>query len=334
MHYDGNPDKQYQPIHTPVDDLNFIDELDFKKILKNPIMDIAARFWENERYDVFKIGYRSMRIIDDLVDNTKSKYSTLSETEKKYLTSRINDWIQTFEDVQHNDANQTRLLEVLKKFHIPLMPWRKLADSMIYDVHHNGFSTFQDFLTYSEGAAVAPGSLFTFMCGVKKINGKYYPPPFDAHEVSRSTARYCYLIHIIRDFRKDQNENLNYFSDDLMAEYGLNTSKLRDIAVGGKISTDFRRLMERYVQLARGYGCESRDTLAKISTFLEPRYLLSLTVLHSLYDQILERVDVLNGRYTVAELNPSPKEIDKRIKNITSSFKNGTLESEIYEKYN
>jgi phytoene/squalene synthetase len=194
---------------------------------------------------------------------------------------------------------------------------------MIYDIYHNGFSTFQDFLTYSEGAAVAPGSVFTFLCGVRKVEGEYHPPPFDAREASRSTALYCYLIHIIRDFQKDQNENLNYFSDDLMAEYGLNTSKLREIASGGDVSAGLRSLMGRYIKLAEGYGRKSRDALEKITPHLEPRYLLSFKLLHSLYDQILERVDVLHGGFTAAELNPSPEEIDERIKDTISSSKSG-----------
>ena len=81
--------------------------------------------------------------------------------------------------------------------------------------------------------------------------------------------------------------------------------------------------MGRYVKLAKGYGRESRDALEKITPHLEPRYLLSFKVLHSLYDQILERVDVPNGSYTTAELNPSPEEIDERITATLSSFKSG-----------
>lgn len=303
------------------DDFNFTDDLDFRKVLKNPIMDIAARFWEDERYDVFKIIYRSMRVIDDLVDGVKSKGGTLSEGEKGHLVSKVNEWIQAIEDGKHNDVYQRRLAEALDRFHIPLRPWRKLAESMIYDIHHNGFSTFQDFLTYSEGAAVAPGSLFTFLCGVRKVDQEYHPPPFDAEKVSRSTALYCYLIHIIRDFQKDQNENLNYFSDDLLAECGLTTSKLRALAAKGEVNAGLRSLMRRYVKLAERYGRDSKNNLEKISPHLEPRYLLSLKVLHSLYDQILERVDVLNGSYTAAELNPFPEEIDARIKDTISSFK-------------
>ncbi len=161
------------------DDFNFTDELDFRQVLKNPILDIAARLWEDERYEAFKTCYRSMRAIDDLIDSVKSQGGTLSEAEKGHLASRINEWVRAIEDCQHEDY-QRRLAETLERFRIPLWPWRKLAESMIYDIYHNGFSSFQDFLAYSEGAAVAPGSVFTFLCGVSKVDGKYHPPPFDA----------------------------------------------------------------------------------------------------------------------------------------------------------
>ena len=302
-------------------DLTFTDEIDFRKVLKNPILDIAARLWEDDRYDAFKTCYVSMRAIDDLVDDVKSQGGTLSEAERGHLASKVNGWVQAIEDGQHDDVYQRRLAETLERFRIPLWPWRRLAESMIYDIYHDGFSTFQDFLTYSEGAAVAPGSVFTFLCGIRKVDGEYHPPPFEAQEASRPTALYCYLVHIIRDFQKDQNENLNYFSDDLMAEYGLDTSSLREVAAGGEVSAGLRSLMGRYVRLAEGYGRESRDALGKISSHLEPRYTLSLRVLHSLYDQILERVDVRHGSFTAAELNPSPEEIDERIRDTISSFK-------------
>ena len=305
------------------DYFDFTDEIDFSEVLKNPILDIAARLWEDERYEAFKTCYRSMRAIDDMIDGAKSQGGTSSEAETEHLASRVNEWIQTIEDGPHNDAYQRRLAETLKRFRIPLWPWRKLAESMTYDIHHNGFATFQTFLTYSEGAAVAPGSVFTHLCGIRKRDGEYHPPPFDVQEASRPTALYCYLTHILRDFQKDQNQYLNYFSDDLMAEYGLNTTKLREIAAGGEVSAGLRGLMGRYVELAEGYGRESRKALEKIAPHLEPRYLLSFKVLHSLYDQILERVDVPHGSYTATELNPSPAEIDERIWDTISSFKSG-----------
>ena len=54
---------------------------DFQDILTNPILDIAARFWDDERYDAFKICYRSMRVVDNLVDDRKSSGDGISRVE-------------------------------------------------------------------------------------------------------------------------------------------------------------------------------------------------------------------------------------------------------------
>ena len=89
-----------------VDYFNFADELDFRQVLKNPILDIAARLWDGERYEAFKTCYRSMRAIDDLVDGVKSQGGTLSEAEKGHLASKINGWLHAIEDDQHNDVPQ------------------------------------------------------------------------------------------------------------------------------------------------------------------------------------------------------------------------------------
>ena len=59
---------------------NVINNVDFQQILKNPILDIAAHFWEDERYDAFKICYKSMRVVDillNLIVSSEQKLHTL-----------------------------------------------------------------------------------------------------------------------------------------------------------------------------------------------------------------------------------------------------------------
>ena len=184
---------------------------------------------------------------------------------------------------------------------------------MIYDLHHDGFRTFQVFLRYSEGAAIAPASIFVHLCGITKENGCYRTPRFDIRKVARPLALFAYLVHIIRDFQKDQYNNLNYFDDILIAENGLNRQKLREIAEGEKITPGFRRLMEKYYNFAEYYRREARWTLDSAGVHFEQRYRLSLEVIYSLYLQIYERIDLQRGGYTTAELSPSPEEVRDRI---------------------
>ncbi len=301
--------------------------LDFKQILTNPILDIAAHFWEDGRYDAFKICYRSMRITDDLVDNRKATTRRISEVEKQQLTAIVKDWVEAVKTAMPYDSFQKQLAETRARFQIPLWPWQRLAKSMIYDLHNDGFRTFPTFIKYAEGAAVAPGSIFMHLCGVVKENGHYRSPHYDVRKAARPLALFCYLVHIIRDFQKDQNNNLNYFADSLIAENGLNRRMLKEIAAGGKINPGFRNLMEKYYTFAEHYRRGARRAIDKTSACLEPRYRLSLEIIYSLYLQIFERIDILKGRFTTAELCPSPGEVQNRINLTISSFKS-SLEKE------
>jgi phytoene/squalene synthetase len=294
--------------------------LDFTQILTNPILDIAARFWEDERYDAFKICYRSMRVVDDLVDNRKSLSLKMSKGEKQQLTAIIRDWLEAINSAKPYDSFQEQLAETRERFQIPLWPWVKLSKSMIYDLHHEGFRDFPAFVRYSQGAAVAPGSIFMHLCSVVKEREHYRPPHFDIRTAARPLALFSYLVHIIRDFQKDQITNLNYFADNLVAENGLNQQLLKEIASGGKINPGFRNLMEKYYNYAEYYRRKARLTLDKISADLESRAQLSLEIIYSLYLQIFERIDVLNGTFSTAELCPLPEEVQNRIKLTVSSF--------------
>ena len=119
--------------------LNFLAKPDFDDILTNPILDIAARFWEDDRYDAFKVCYRSMRIIDDLVDDQKAGGYVLSQDEKKQFEEIINKWTDNFAQGNKTDDFQTALIDIKDKFQIPIWPWTRLSKAMIYDLYHDDF---------------------------------------------------------------------------------------------------------------------------------------------------------------------------------------------------
>jgi len=286
-------------------------QLSYNEIQSNPILDIGARLWEKDRYEAFKTCYKAMRFVDDLVDNRKSTGEKISEKEKAHYISLINNWESNTALTQ--GPFQKELMETVKKFDIPQWYWKKFANSMIYDLNHDGFDTFQDFLDYSEGAAVAPASIFIHMCSVKKENGKYIKPKYDIVKIAKPMAYFAYIVHIIRDFEKDVKSNLNYFANDLMKKNNLDFEKFRKIASGGKIPYGFRTLMEKYHSLAEKYQKEARKTFDNTLPLLDSQYRMSIEVIYSLYSQVFERIDVANGTFSATELNPAPEEIEERI---------------------
>ncbi|MFQ6007384.1 MAG: phytoene/squalene synthase family protein [Candidatus Zixiibacteriota bacterium] len=301
-------------------EIDFARELDFSEVLTNPILDIAARCWDRERYEAFKICYRSMRIIDDLVDSRKATGITVSARECKDYIKVLSDWLESLKRRLPSDTFQQELVATIEKFRIPLWPWEKLVSAMIYDLTHEGFPTFRDFLRYCEGAAVAPASVFMHLCGANKKNGVYFPPDFDSRNTARPLALFSYLVHILRDFQQDQKNHLNYFADDICKRHGLTAERLREIAEKGEISQPFRDMIARYLKFAESYRQKARRTISQAVVHLKSRYRLSLEIIYHLYHQIFERIDPQTGKFTARELTPTPEEIRERIDRTIASF--------------
>lgn len=301
-------------------ELGFALKLDFNQILANPILDIAARFWDDERYEAFRVCYRSMRIVDDLVDNRKATGLEISDGERKQYSRIISDWLESITHGTPDDAFQQELAATIERFQIPIWPWEKLASAMLYDLAHDGYPTFRAFLQYCEGAAVAPASVFMHLCGLVEKEGVYRKPDFDSRKAARPLAVFSYLVHIIRDFQKDQQNNLNYFAHNLVRQHGLSGPQLKEIAEMGEISRSFRNLMAQYLGFAESYRQKARKTIDQVLPYLKSRYRLSLEIIYSLYFQIFERIDPQNSKFTPSELNPGSGEIQDRIDRTIAAF--------------
>jgi phytoene/squalene synthetase len=301
-------------------EIDFAPELDFSQILTNPILDIAARFWDNERYAAFRICYRSMRLIDDLIDNRKAIGNGISERERKTYSQMITEWQHSIKMKSPRDYFQQELRNTIQMYKIPLWPWERLAAAMRYDLEHHGFSTFSTFLRYCEGAAVAPASVFMHLCGVAEHNGGYSPPAFDIRKAARPLALFSYLVHIIRDFQKDQSNHLNYFADDICAHHGLTCGQLGEITRGAGVPQSFRDMMAQYVGFAEYYRRKARSSIDLLAVHLRSRYHLSLEIVYQLYHQIFERIDPQGGGFTSQELNPTPEEVQQKIKQTIAAF--------------
>ncbi len=295
--------------------LEIFNSIDFHKIKDHPNILIAANFWEEERFYAAKICYKFMRTIDDLIDNHKTKNKLIKPEERKIFEANIDDWLKMIIASKEANPLQKELQETFDKFIIPLWPLEAFARSMIYDINNNGFKTLESFLEYSSGASVAPASIFVHLNGIQKENGIYRNPPFDVKWAATPCAIFSYIVHIIRDFQKDQINNLNYFADDLINKYGLSREILHEFAEGTPVNTEFRKLIRHYYNLADEYRIKTYDVLKTVKPLLEPRYRLSLEIIFSLYLMVFERIDVENGRFTTEELCPTADEIRERVHN-------------------
>lgn len=191
---------------------------------------------------------------------------------------------------------------------------------MIYDIHHDGFKDFSTFLEYAEGAAVAPATIFTHLCCVTKEKTHYHGLCFDGLQIARPTAIFCYLVHIIRDFEKDQRNNMNYFAESLVLENGLTPSTLKEIATEAQIDQRFRNLMKKYCRIAERYRLETQRELTKIGKYLEPQYYLSLKIVFDLYVLFFRNINLEKGRFTTRDRSLSHRELSNQIEETIKIF--------------
>jgi phytoene/squalene synthetase len=301
--------------------LEIFHSIDFQKIKDHPNILVAANFWEEDRFCAAKICYKFMRAIDDLIDDHKAKNRLIEPEERKEFVANVEDWLKMIIVSKECNALEEELRETVNKFRIPLWPMEAFAKSMIYDINNDGFPSLNTFLEYAGGASVAPASIFVHLNGLQKINGRYEPPQFDVKWAATPCAIFSYAVHIIRDFQKDQLNNLSYFADDLIIKYGLNRKELREFADGKPVNENFKNLIRHYYILADEYRLKTYNIIKKIEPLLEPRYQLSLGIIFDLYLMVFERIDFRNGQFTTEELNPTPEETRDRVLKTIMNFK-------------
>ncbi len=301
--------------------LEIFNTIDFQKIKDHPNILIAANFWEEDRFCAAKTCYKFMRAIDDLIDNFKTKNKLIEPSEREEFIADVEQWLRMI--IVSEDCNplQKELTETIEKFRIPHWPMEDFATAMLYDINNDGFPTLETFLKYAGGASVAPASIFVHLNGLQKNDNHFIPPAFNVKRVASPCAIFSYLVHIIRDFQKDQLNNLSYFADDLIAKHSLSRKDLREFAEGRQVNHNFRNLVSEYCRLADKYRVETYDIIKEIKPLMQTRYQLSLEIIFNLYLMVYERIDISNGSFTTEELNPSSEETRDRVLKTIMSFR-------------
>ncbi len=300
--------------------LTIFENLDFEKIIDHPNILIAANFWDEERFSAAKTCYRFMRAIDDLIDNYKSEHRVIAVSEREMFEKEVQQWIHSISDCDTTDPMKKSLNETMSRFKIPCWTMEAFARSMIFDIYHDGFDSMDTFLEYCKGASIAPAAVFVHLCGISFDSAEYKSPAFDVRAAATPCAIFSYIVHIIRDFQKDQHHNLTYFADDLIAQNGLDRAQLRSISYGTEITQGFREMIRIYYNLADEYRAKTLQMIKEIKPFVAPRYQFSLELIFDLYMMVFEKIDPEHGMFTAEELNPTPQEVRERVHKLIRGF--------------
>lgn len=284
--------------------------------LKNPILDIAASFWDDARYRAFRVCYRSMRIMDDLVDDAKSSGGIPGKLARVEISRRLKLALKSIkapgEAVKNLPPEMAELRETIERFKIPLWPWRRLAQSMAYDLTHSGFETFLSFARYAKGAAVSPASVFVHLIGLRLESDGYVSAPVDCYTSARPLAMFSYMTHIMRDFRNDFAQSLEYIPLSMRKQFDV-SQKQWESAGGGNQSDNFTSMIASYHKLAAGYREKSRPAGLPVYSHLDEEYRYSLEVIWELYAQIHDNIEKANFQLDPALIHPGAEDVFERL---------------------
>jgi phytoene synthase len=271
---------------------------------RGSVLTEAARSLSTERRRLFYATYASMRLIDDYIDN---EFLALAPVERAALRgtamARLECWQRcawaAAEDrleVAPGEADRdifVALTHVVGRSELGPGPWCKLATALARDIEEWPIHSWQDFLDYSEGAAVAPAEVFVYTlgCRFRPEGGSEIALPRAPADYARNLALFCYLVHILRDLALDLSRAPQLVSvpRELMAAQGLNLESLA-AAVGQGQGERVWPLVEAVADFAAPYRERAQADISAFETASEPAAAELLWQIHGIYSAVFDEL--------------------------------------------
>ena len=186
---------------------------------RSPLVLVAAAL-PNPRQNIFYPAYAAMRIIDDFVDDDfLARPKDHRSQHRSAANDRVAQWRQQTvaaslgqatalpSDEHHLVYAALRL--TLGEGTLGPAPWQALAGAMQIDLAERTLVTWSDFDEYAEGAAVAPAAIFIYIlaCKIGPGYASSMPERLSPQDHARDLAKYCYLVHILRDLNEDAHRD-------------------------------------------------------------------------------------------------------------------------------
>lgn len=206
---------------------------------RSPLFQVS-RMFPSGKGRLFLAAYATMRLVDDVVDEQFLVGGNRSENLVKAVLAQVEQWRRQACDAavggfypekgSYEPLVFTALNQTAGKSNLGDWPWNALADSMKMDIAEHQLETWEDFLTYSEGATVAPATVFVYILASRFQKGSYHTPePISFYrEKVRDMAIFCYVVHILRDLARDvaRSKQLVTIPNEIMALAGLDKELL------------------------------------------------------------------------------------------------------------
>jgi phytoene/squalene synthetase len=283
-------------------------------------------FRDTERYKAFCAFYALMRVVDDRIDDLPDR-AMLTESDRRREHDAVAAWEEAVlgcyqgrsqspvvvQRCGHPDA--PALLESLASslalFSVPRPLWESFFRSMHWDLDHDRFDAWRDFLEYTEGASVSPTAIYLILLASRRSpsTGAFsLSDDFDLAQCGRQLGTFAYLGHIVRDLGVDLRtgrRGLLYFSREDMEAHGVTEAGLFADLAKGEASESVRSLVADLLRRARNYLGRGRSSMAPFHGQIEADCAFVLELIVTMYERVIERIercdyDPLAGRHRLS----------------------------------
>ena len=269
-------------------------------------------FADPAKYTAFCSLYALMRVVDDRVDELSPRGELTAE--ERVREHRIADaWEEAFlthidgtaavpadpESFGREDAGEivAAAADATHLFPVPCTLWRNFFAAMHRDLDQRPFSSWRDFLDYTEGASVAPTTIYLYLIASRRepTESCYaLPAGFDLIGCGRKLGTFAYVAHILRDLAKDVaagERGLLYLSLEDLQRYGLSPAELREDSRAKRARPALRRLVADLAQRSRLLRDQGRVQLATLDGRLTPDCAFILELIVRFYDAVLDKLE-------------------------------------------
>lgn len=277
---------------------------------RNNLHLTSSFFADGEKYRAFCAYYAVMRVVDDRIDGLPWRGALSNEqrlmeqgvlsawkkgVEACYATGRVPTSV-----VKACDRHDARLLfqafaVSLGTFRPPLVLWDNFFGAMRRDLGSEGFEDWQQFLSYAEGASVAPTTIYLFLITARREGQSIeLPEGFDVAQCGRQLGVFAYVAHILRDLAEDLRtgeKGLVYVSREDMAAHGVSKELLLSDADRGQASTATRGLVAELASRARLLLSEGRSSMACLAGRTDPDCAFILELIVTMYERVLDKIE-------------------------------------------
>ncbi|HSG07566.1 MAG TPA: squalene/phytoene synthase family protein [Longimicrobiales bacterium] len=304
---------------------------------------LTSRFFRSpERYKAFCAFYALMRIVDDRIDDIPDRIH-LSERSRSREHAVVSAWEASVlscyegrrpsrdvvERCGHPDA--ALLLEAfaesLVAFPAPCRLWVDFFRSMHWDLDHDRFATWQDFLAYAEGASVSPTTIYLFLLASPPRHpsgARPLPAGFDLSTCGRQLGIFAYVGHVVRDIAEDLRmgrRGLLYLTNEDMAAHGVTEDTLRSDLKRERASVATRHLVAELLGRARSFLGRGRASLAPLWGNVDGDCAFIVDLIVTMYERVIDKIercgfDPLTGqhRLTPTEKGAVVQEVARRVR--------------------